>query len=157
MIGLLKIALGWVRSERSYVTLLLIAAAAASLYVWGALGRADRARLISWGETVCAAAGAKLDPAEGRRGAACLDRVAALAREERDTAAESARILAQAAADREAKAAQDAALARAAAADARAAAETMEKVNAQVGSDDRVSGNWFGALNRAGGLRAPGG
>jgi len=157
MIAALKAMLGWLVQERSYATLLLVAAAAGALYVWGATGRADRDRMVAWGETVCAAAGSALDPGQGKRGAACQQRVAALAAHERATAIESARILAEAAREREAKAAQDGERARAAAADARAAAETMEKVNAGIGSDDRVGADWFRALNRAGGLRAAGG
>jgi hypothetical protein len=156
MIAIAKRVIGWITGERSYIAFLAVAVAAAALYAWGALGRADRDKLVAWGNTVCASAGAELAPAKGARGEACRARVADLARYERDVSAETARILADAAKDREAKATRDADRARQIAADARAAAEAMEKANANIGTDNRVGGDWFGALNRLAGLRAPG-
>lgn len=147
-------ALRFLDTHRKDAVMLLVAIGAAAIYAWGAIGRADRASIVAWADTVCASAGSEYQPAEGKRGAACRSRVADLAKQEHDTAVQSAAILAQAATDREAKATRDAAQARATAADARAAADAMEKANGDV-SGDRVGGAWFGALNRVGGLRAP--
>ncbi|WP_019833762.1 hypothetical protein [Sphingomonas sp. PR090111-T3T-6A] len=147
--------IAWLDQHRSYITFIVLAIVAAGLWAWAASIRADRDGLLAWGDAVCASAGAQLDPPNGKRGEACRARVADLARYEHDTTAESAQILAQAAKDREEKAARDADRARATAADTRAAAEAMEKANGSIGSDDRVGGDWFAALNRVGGLRAP--
>jgi len=147
--------IAWLDTHRSYITFILLAVVAAGLWAWAASIRADRDHLIAWGDAICASAGSQLDPPAGKRGDACRTRIADLARYEHDTTAESARILAQAAKDREDKAARDADRARATAADTRAAAEAMEKANGSIGSDDRVGGDWFAALNRVAGLRAP--
>jgi hypothetical protein len=153
--GLLR----WIETHRQDAVMIALVIACAALYGWGATGQARRAaerdRLAHWIDTACAAAGTTYQTAEPKAGVACMARIADLARYERDTSTESARILADAAREREAKAARDAEQARATAADTRATAEAMEKANGKVGSDDRVGGDWFAALNRVGGLRAP--
>lgn len=147
--------LAWLDQHRSYLTFIIVAIVAAGLWAWAAMISADRNQLAAWADATCAASGAEFTPAKGKRGEACRARIADLAKYERDTSSESARILADAARDREAKATRDADQARATAADTRAAAEAMEKANGKVGSDDRVGGDWFAALNRVGGLHAP--
>lgn len=153
---------------RDTLLLLVLAAAAAGLYAWGATGRADRARLIAWADKSCAAAGAGFGPSRStvtdsagkqrmrnwKRGEQCEHRIAGLAQFERTTNAASVRLLAEAMDERERKTAADADTARQHAAAARAAADTMEKANARILQDDRVGDAWFSALNELGGLRA---
>ncbi|MDB5688557.1 MAG: hypothetical protein JWL91_433, partial [Sphingomonas bacterium] len=101
-----------IAGNRSWLLLLAVAAAGAALYAWGAEGRADRTRLIHWADTVCASAGAELQPAKGARGAACAGAVADLARFRRDTNEQTAKLLLEDAQSRSTKMAADAQSAR---------------------------------------------
>ncbi|USI72718.1 hypothetical protein [Sphingomonas morindae] len=149
-------------AHRSYLTLLLVAVAAAGLYAWGAVARRERDQLAAWADRVCASAGegfAAAKDTEGKahpRGQLCAAQVARLARYQRDVTAESARVYAAELARRDAQTRSDTQAARAATAAATRAAQAMETANAKVGDDDRVDGGWFRALNAVGGLRAPG-
>ncbi|WP_093310097.1 hypothetical protein [Sphingomonas jatrophae] len=138
--------------HRSWLLLLAVAAIGAALYAWGAEARADRARLLAWGDKMCAAAGAELMPAKGKRGAECFTAVQALARFKAEAAEATAEALATAERSRANSAAADARVARAAADAARTATAQMEAANAQV-TDDRVGRDWIAALNRTAGLR----
>lgn len=146
---------GKAAGHRHWLLLLAVAAIGAALYAWGAEGRADRAQLLAWGDMICAAAGAELRPARGERGAECGAKVRELAAFRRDSAETTAQLLADNAREQATKSRADLAGATSAARAAAAAAATMENANAQVGPDDRVARDWFVALNRAAGLRAP--
>jgi len=147
--------LGWLADHRQDALMMVIAAAAAGLYAWGAIGRADRAQLEAWGGTVCASAGTKLQPDKGKRGEACAARIADLAREERDTLKVSNEALSAAHDRDQARALRDLASAREDVVKAADAARNMEKANGAIGANDQVGRDWFDALNRAGGLRPP--
>jgi len=148
-------AISWLSIHRQDAVMLLLAAIAAGIYAWGAIARHDRDALIAWGNQVCASAGSELAPTKGKRGEACATSVAQLARDRLATAQQSAQVLAQAQTDHNARETADSAQRSTGIAAIAGAATNMEKVNAQVGQDDRVDGAWFAALNRAGGLRAP--
>ncbi len=146
------LGLAKVKIALDVILLLLILA----LIGWAWRGYADRDRMVAWGNTVCASAGAELQPAKDVRGTACQTRIAALAKEEHDTAVQTAQILVKASADHDAKASADSVALVAGATNLRAARSTMEKTNAEIGSDDHVGGDWFRSLNRLGGLQPPG-
>jgi hypothetical protein len=139
--------------SRSWLLLLAVASAGAALYAWGAQGRADRDRLLAWGDTVCAAAGAELRPDTGKRGAACALAIADLARFRRDTNEQTTKLLLDDARERSTKMAADALSARRSADAALAAKQQMEAADARIGEDDRVGGEWLAAFNRLAGLR----
>ncbi len=156
----------WIAGAREWLVLLAVAAVAAWFYVDARQVRADRDAWASWGDQVCAFAGTSIAPAvveiqtdkgkrkvEKARGQLCAESVQDLAVYKVRSQAETARLLADAQREREAKTAADLAAAQAGAADRRAAQAKMEEVDAQVGDDDRVGGNWFAALNELGGLR----
>lgn len=157
MIGALKFVGSIFGGSRSWWLLLVVAAAGAALYAWGAEGRADRDRMLGWGDTVCAAAGAELRPLKGGRGVACATAIRQLAAFRRDSEAATAKLLAENARVQAAKGAADLAAANDNARASRAAAALMEKANAEIGPDDRVARDWFDALNRTAGLRPSGG
>ena len=93
-----------------------VAAAGAALYAWGAEGRADRDRMIAWGDRTCAAAGAELMAQDkAKRGLACNAAILALARFKADANDASARALIAEIEEREGKMSADAVSARAAA------------------------------------------
>lgn len=142
-----------VAGHRSWLLLLSVAAAGAALYAWGAEGRADRTRLLAWADSVCASAGAQLQPAKGARGTACAGAVAELAKFRRETNEQTAKILIEDVRQRSVKMAADAQSARRSADAARAAEQAMETANASVGTDDRVGSDWLAAFNRVAGLR----
>uniref|UniRef100_UPI003B3AF9FA hypothetical protein n=1 Tax=Sphingomonas sp. TaxID=28214 RepID=UPI003B3AF9FA len=98
----------------------------------------------------CIAAGAA-----ARTPAECFGRIDALAAFERDTLAASNAALAAGLAEGRRKGVADRNIADLAARERRAASESMEAANARIGTDDHVGGDWFAALNRAAGLRAP--
>jgi len=148
---------------RGYITLLAVAAAAAGLYAWGAIGHAEAGKLERQAELLCSAAGSQFvaapakpgaKPKKGDRGKACLAEIRELAAFKRDTTDATNGVLAGAVAEQAAKARKDAARAAQDTAATRAAVERMEIENAAV-EGDRVSGAWFGALNDLAGLRDP--
>jgi len=162
-----KGAVGIFTGEGRWILLLAVAACAAGLYAWGAKGHAERDAVLAWADRTCAATGAPYRPASAvpvapgavatvyPPGVRCEQAVAQLVAFRRDAAESTAKLLADAMAAQDAKRARDLNAAAAAARDARAAATIMENANASIGPDDRVARDWFDALNRAGGLRAP--
>jgi hypothetical protein len=150
MIALVKAALAWIGGARSHITLLLLALAAAGLWIAFATIRHDRDELQAFAAHVCDAAGAGFGDDDGR---ACLARVRALVKREHDVDRASVRVLSDAVESIGRKSSADAAAARASADRAEQASATMEKANAAVGSDDRVGADWFRALNDVGGLQ----
>lgn len=160
---------GAATGAREWLTLLVVAAAAAWLYAQWASMRQERDGLRAFADVACAAMGSRYDltvievtttNGKAKRvklkpGAACTTRARDLAAYERDSQAQSARLLAAALEEQARKNGLDAAEARRAAEAARAAARAMENANAAVGEDDRVGPSWFGALNGVAGLRAP--
>lgn len=152
-----RLGLGGLRQQwathRNWLILLAACAVGAALYAWGAEGRLERDRVLAWRERVCAAGGINVRAATYKQGD-CIDRVIALSAFQRDALAASNSLQARALADGAAKSGRDLEQMRVAAQAARSAAETMEKVNAQV-EGDRVGADWFAALNRTGGLRDP--
>lgn len=151
--------LGWIDRHREDAVMILLVIACAVLYGWGASGQAktaaERDQLAHWIDTACASAGSSWTTPKGKAGEQCAAAIVALARYQHDTAAQSATILAQAAHDHDTKANADAAHAAAHAAAAQAARDTMEKADNAIAPDDHAGGDWFAALNRLGGLRAP--
>ncbi|HEY0626682.1 MAG TPA: hypothetical protein VGD10_08100 [Allosphingosinicella sp.] len=166
----MKKLFGWVTGlDRGYLTLLVVAAAAAFLYVQWSKMAAERDDYRRFGELVCSAAGAELEAgtfkvkgpdgkvrtAKAARGQLCAQRIRALATYELETKSQSAEILAGALQAHNRKTEADAASARRSAEAARAAAAKMENANAAIGDDDRVGADWFNALNDVAGLRPP--
>jgi hypothetical protein len=156
----------WIAGAREWLVLFAVAAAAAWFYVDARQVRADRDAWASWGDQVCAFAGAGTAPAtveiqtdkgprkvEKPRGQLCAEAVQDLAAFKARSQTESARLLAEAQREREQKAAVDRAASHSDAADRRAAQAKMEEVDAQVGDDDRVGSDWFARLNELAGLR----
>lgn len=144
------------REMRATLTLIALSIAAAGLYAWGATGRADLARLTATADGICAAAGSAIEVEGRKRGVDCRAAVARLATAEQQTREQTARILTDAAATRDRKAQDDIAAARRAAEQARIAARNMETAEHAIDQNNNVGGDWFDALNRLGGLRAPG-
>lgn len=155
----------WISGAREWLVLLAVASVAAWFYVDARQVRADRDAWASWGDQVCAFAGASTAAAtveittdqgkrkvEKRRGQLCAEAVQALASFKARSQSATAAVLAGAEQQREQKSAADRAAAQANAADRRAAQAKMEEVDAQVGDDDRVDGDWFARLNELGGL-----
>lgn len=151
----------------SWLVLIGLGIATATLYVDDRRSRADRDAWKAWGKEICAHAGATTDAAivertdsAGKRhkvamprGAVCREAVQDLAKFRADALAATARVLTNAAAERETKATRDRAAAAAESGNRADALKTMEKADAQIRDDDRVDGSWFAALNRAGGLQ----
>ncbi|MHA6717893.1 hypothetical protein ACX40Y_00445 [Sphingomonas sp. RS6] len=151
----------------SWLVLIALGIATAALYVDARRTRADRDAWAAWARETCAQAGAGIDAttiertdANGKRhkvalprGGACREAVQDLAAFRAATLAGTARILADAAAERETKAARDHVAARAESGNRAAALTNMEKADARIENDDLVDGSWFAALNRLGGLQ----
>lgn len=159
-------AIGIFTGEGRWILLCAVAAAAAVLYAWGARGHAERDAALAWADRTCAATGAPYRPLTVAQpggpiptvyppGVRCEQAVADLAAFRRDAAVSTAKLLADAMAAQDVKRTRDLTAAARAARDMRAAATMMENANASVGPDDRVGRDWFDALNRTGGLRAP--
>lgn len=163
MIVLTGIKAAWslVTKHRSWLTLLVVAAAAAVLWGFYAHAQArlnsvtaERDRAFEWRHRVCLVAGINTK-AKGFVKGQCEAAIAGLVRFKGDTLTASNTALAKGIEDGRRKADLDLAAASATAARLSAAAAAMEKANAQVGPDDRVDGVWFTALNAVGGLRQP--
>lgn len=160
-------ALGrWLLDAREWLILLAIAAVAAYFYVDARQVRADRDAWARWAEQTCAFAGAataagtvEIETDKGNRrvaktrGQRCTEAIRDLAHFKLESAVETARILTEARNIEQRNAASDAAIASAQADKQRRAAAEMEKVDAQIGTDNRVDGNWFARLNQLGGLQ----
>ncbi|MDH4743159.1 hypothetical protein OMP43_03905 [Sphingomonas sp. CBMAI 2297] len=158
--------LRWVGSAREWLLLLSLAALAAGTYAHARRVAADRDAWASWGKQVCAFAGTttdaaivEVDTAKGKRkvakarGQVCGEAVQDLAAYRARSQAATARVLGDAQAARAAKTNTDSGTAAANAADRRRAVTKMERLDAQLGDDDRVDGNYFAGINDLGGLR----
>jgi len=161
-------ALGWLRKEFGWFALLAIGIAAASTYVAFRQLARDRDALLDFATVACASAGEPFAESTQpvadnkgeklqrtyRRGQLCTIRIAALDRFETKTAVTTAQVIATHQAEQDGKTATDASATRDAAARRAAAQRSMEKRNAQVGTDDRVDGNWFAGINDLAGMHA---
>lgn len=156
----------WISGAREWLVLIALAIAAAYFFVDARRVRADRDAWASWGDQLCGFAGAtteaatvEVDTDKGMRkvakarGQICSEAVRDLAHFRAASQAETARVLQAAREEQQRKSASDLAEAKANAADRRRATARMEEVDAQVGDDDHVDGNWFARLNELGGLR----
>jgi hypothetical protein len=165
VIGLAVPVWGQVKAMRRWLTLLVVASAAAVLYWKFATVERDRNQLRGFARIVCASAGegfdASIEQLAGtkrvfhQRGELCGKRIARLAEFERDATRASNEGLSGALRDHQHKSAADLdAVARDAAA-AADAARRMEKASAAIGKDDRVGRDWFDALTPRPGIVLP--
>ncbi len=159
----------WCAAEWGWLVLLLAAGAAGAVYVAFRHLESDRAALLGFAREACASAGEGFDAsskitknARGKqitarfpRGRLCAERIAALAKFERETARESARVLAEHAQETERRTAADRAQRDAQGRSRAQAEQAMEQHDATVPEDDRVDGAWLGALGRLAGMREP--
>lgn len=164
---MIRRAIAWIADARAWLTMLAVAGAAAWLYVQYETVRRDRDALLGSLNLICARVGQGVEATtiaaattagksvqiRKARGILCAEAVSDLVTFRTAAERETARILADNLAERNRASSADAARAAADANAARSAAERMEKENANVPSDDRVSGSWFDALNDIGGLR----
>jgi hypothetical protein len=153
-----------IRASRQWLTLVVVAAIGAWLYVQYAETRADRDRLLAQADVICAAAGeplaASIALVDGKsvtvaRGIRCRQKVAGLVAFRDDTERQSAQALAAAMQEREGKAAIDARAARDAADALVTATERMEQADAEAERRNRLDRDWWLAFNDLAGLRAP--
>lgn len=133
--------------NRSYLTLVILAVVAAGLW-------AELKATVSTAERICAAAGSEFVVKQGQPGAVCARQVARLARFKAEAQDRTNEALIAALREREAKQARDAERRHARLEARLAALATMTTAENEV-HDDQVHGNWFAALNRLAGLRAP--
>ncbi|MBX9816264.1 MAG: hypothetical protein A4S12_07065 [Proteobacteria bacterium SG_bin5] len=170
---LLKLALPalgrWLAAEWGWLVLLIAVGAAGAVYVAFRHLESDRAALLGFARQACASAGEGFDAsskitknARGKqitarfpRGQLCAERIAALAKFERETAEQSARVLADHAQETERRTVADRAQRDAQGRASAQAEQSMEQHNATVPDDDRVDGAWLGALGRVAGMREP--
>ncbi|MEY2884433.1 MAG: hypothetical protein RL490_2157 [Pseudomonadota bacterium] len=162
--GGLGTAAGFLGLNRAWLTLLAVAIIGAGFYVAWARTNAELMRRTAWIDVACASAGSswaspapptlpgKKPPPPLRPGVQCQAEIAALAKFRADTARLTASTLATATANRDEKLLADTAATRRAAEDARTAAQAMETANDDL-KNDRVSGAWFDAFNRAAGMQ----
>jgi hypothetical protein len=141
--------------NREAILIYVLIAAGAALYAWGATASADRDALSAWAKTTCAAAGTTFSGSGASRGAACGERVLALAELNRTHSEASAKVLADAMNEQQRLASADLTTARKQMEVTADALRRMEQENAKIDKTDRVGGDWFLALNRLGGLREP--
>lgn len=144
------------RAEASFIVLLAVAAAGAWLYVQYRQMQADRDGAVHAAEKICASAGVEWAASKGAgRGVQCGQRVAGLARFERDAAQQSAQLLADELKEASARTLHDNQAARVAAEAARAAALRMEAADEKAERRNLVDREWTAAVNGVAGLRAP--
>jgi len=164
MIAWILTAARAIRASRQWLTLVVVAAIGAWLYVQYAETRADRDRLLAQADVICAAAGEPLaasialvdgKPVTVPRGIRCRRKVAGLVAFRDDTERQSAAALAAAMREREGKAAIDARAARDAAEALTSATERMEQADAEAERRNRLDRDWWAAFNDLAGLRAP--
>lgn len=160
---------GYMKAERAWLTLLLVASAAGFIYWKFATVERDRDALLGFARVACATAGAQFDgsieaPPNGKgkavkhpRGQLCNARLLELAAFERDATKASNQALADGIRDHNMKSAADAKAAALDAAAAEAALRRMEKQDNEIGKENRVGGNWFRALNELAGVRGTAG
>lgn len=153
-----------IRNTREWLTLVVVAAIGAWLYVQLAETRVDRDRLAASADVICAAAGepfaASVQTVDGKRvtidrGTRCRQQVAALVAFRTDTERASAEALAAAMREREGKAAVDARAARDAAEALAAATTRMEIADAEAERRNRLDRDWWTAFADLAGLRSP--
>ena len=150
----------------SWYVLLALAAVAGWFYADARRAGADRDAWAQWGAQLCAYTGTTADAAtvevptnKGKRrvkkarGQLCAEAVQDLASFKAQANSKTADVLGKAQAQREEKATADVAAASRDATDRGRAAAKMEKIDDQVGEDDRVDGNWFAGINDLGGLQ----
>jgi len=149
---------------RECLTLVVVAAIGAFLYVQLAETRADRDRLAAQADLICATAGEPFaasvvlvgdKPIARERGLRCRQRVTDLVAFRTDTERASAEVLAAAMREREGKAAVDARAARDAAQALTSATERMEIADAEAERRNRLDRDWWTAFNDLAGLRSP--
>jgi len=140
--------------NRSFLTLVALAAAAA--WLWAAYAGVN-ARLVDTthrAERICAAAGSAFVTGKDKPGEVCASHVQQLARFKSDAQDKTAEALITAMHAREVKQARDAERRQARLEARLASLSAMNSAEEQV-HDDQVTGSWFAALNRLAGLRAP--
>lgn len=171
LLGLAVPFLGQLQAARAWLTLIVVAGAAAFLYWKFATVARERDQLRGFAAVACATAGAPFDAsvdqvqgADGKlrtvkrkRGELCQARMLALAAFERDATKASNRALAGALEQHATKSEADASAAASNAAAAVSAARRMEQAENDVPQDDRVGRDWFDALNELAGLQPRGG
>lgn len=145
---------GFLGRNRSFLTLIALAVAAAWLWASYASTRADLADTTHRAERICAAAGSAFVTGEGKPGEACAKQVQQIARFRSEAQGKTAETLIAAMRAREEKQARDAER-RQARLEARLAALSAINTAEEQVHDDQVTGSWFAALNRVAGLRAP--
>jgi len=157
---------GQVKAARSYLTMLVVASAAAFLYWKFATVQRERDQLEQFATLACATAGAEFDAtvdqrlnAKGKaitvvhkRGELCLGRVRHLTAFELEATKASNSALAGALQQHATKSEADASSAAHDAATAAAAAQKMEQIENDI-QGDRVGDDWFDAINGLAGLR----
>lgn len=121
-----------IRDARAYLTLLAVAAGAAALYAWGAIGHQQRDALAYWIDGRCATAGIRADADPGKMRATCRAAIEDLAAFRADALRASHDNLVTLNRERDEKLTRDLAAARAASDAAAAAATAMEQANASV-------------------------
>lgn len=149
----------------SWYVLLALAAIAGWFYADARRAAADRDAWAAWGVQVCAftgtttaAATVEVDTNKGKRrvdkarGQLCGEAVQDLAAFKAQATTKTTDVLGKAQVEREGKSTADVAAASRDAADRGRATAKMEKLDDQVGEDDRVDGNWFAGINDLGGL-----
>ena len=151
-----------IKSARTFLTLAVVLAAAATLYVWWQGAETARLKALAerndlWARAVniCEAAGMPFSPTGTQRGDAgvvCLQTVRELRAFRRETVTGSLDVALAAIERQRGKEAADAALALAYGQRASEALSRMEAADAAV-EDDRVGGGWAAAVNELGGLR----
>lgn len=158
-----------IRNAREWLTLVVVAAIGAWLYVQLAETRADRNQLRAQVDVICASAGSpfaaatvRLTNAKGKttdvafaRGARCEQQVASLVAFRADTDRTTAEALAAAMREREGKVAVDARAARDAVEALASATKRMEIADAEAQRLNRLDRNWWAAFNDLAGLRDP--
>lgn len=150
----LRSLFGFLGRHRADLTLLAVALAAAGLWAAYASSKAELAATLYRAERICAAAGSEFVVKQGQPGAACAKQVAQLAAFKAEAQDRTNEALITALREREEKQARDAERRHARLEARLTALATMTTAEEEV-RDDQVHGNWFAALNRLAGLRAP--
>jgi len=146
-----------IRNGREWLTLVVVAAIGAWLYVQRAEALAERDDAVHRAEIVCARSGVEWSaPDKAGRGAACARHVAGLVAFRADVDRQTIALFTKAMADAKARTVNDNQAARLAAEAARAAAERMETADAEAERRNFVGPDWLAAVNGVAGLRPPG-
>ena len=146
--------LSLIGKHRADLTLLAVALAAAGLWVAYASTKAELTATTLRAEQICAAAGSEYQPASGKPGEACARQVTRLAAFKAEAQDKTNETLLAALHAREEKQARDAERRQARLESRLAALSAMQNAEDDI-RDDQVASDWFAALNRLAGLRAP--